>query len=224
MVSGGGGRVLIDCGEDWLGRARGLRPDAILISHAHDDHAAGLKRGAPCGVYASAESWRAMAAWPLAMRYVVPARHQFALAGLLVEAWPVEHSLLAPAVGYRVTARSSRIFYVPDVALLPNSVAALGDVDLYVGDGATLHRPLIQRRGSVRIGHAAIGTQLEWCAAAGVRALFSHIAGRGSFARSRAKWPLPWRRWRAKHGIRARFASDGLRMTVLRTRSASSSR
>jgi phosphoribosyl 1,2-cyclic phosphodiesterase len=160
MVSGGGGRVLIDCGEDWLGRARGLRPDAILISHAHADHAAGLKRGAPCGVYASAESWRAMAAWPLAMRYVVPARHPFALAGLLVEAWPVEHSLLAPAVGYRVTARSSRIFYVPDVALLPNPVAALGDVDLY-------------------------GT------------LFSHIAGRGSFARSRAKWPLPSRRWRA---------------------------
>jgi glyoxylase-like metal-dependent hydrolase (beta-lactamase superfamily II) len=80
MVSGGGGRVLIDCGEDWLGRVRGFRPDAILISHAHDDHAAGLERGAPCGVYARAESWRAMAAWPLAMRYVVPARHQFALA------------------------------------------------------------------------------------------------------------------------------------------------
>jgi phosphoribosyl 1,2-cyclic phosphodiesterase len=224
MVSGGGGRVLIDCGEDWLGRARGLRPDAILISHAHDDHAAGLKRGAPCGVYASAESWRAMAAWPLAMRYVVPARHPFALAGLLVEAWPVEHSLLAPAVGYRVTARSSRIFYVPDVARLPNPVAALGDVDLYVGDGAALHRPLIRRRGSVRIGHAAIGTQLEWCATAGVRdAVFTHC-GSGIVRSEPREMAVALAALAREHGIRARFAYDGLRMTVLRTRSASSSR
>jgi glyoxylase-like metal-dependent hydrolase (beta-lactamase superfamily II) len=87
IVSGGGGRVLIDCGEDWLDRVRRLRPDAILISHAHDDHAAGLKRSAPCGVYASAEAWQAMAAWPLATRYVVPARHPIAVAGLVVEAW-----------------------------------------------------------------------------------------------------------------------------------------
>ena len=97
MVSSGGRRVLIDCGADWLGRVRRLGPAAILISHAHDDHAAGLKRGAPCGVYASAEAWSAMIAWPLASRYVVPAKHPFALRGLLIEAWPVEHSLLAPA-------------------------------------------------------------------------------------------------------------------------------
>jgi hypothetical protein len=89
--------VLIDCGEDWVGRAASLRPVAILISHAHHDDAAGLKRGAPCGVYASAEAWSTMAPWPLSRRYVVPARHPFALAGLLVEAWPVEHSVLAPA-------------------------------------------------------------------------------------------------------------------------------
>jgi glyoxylase-like metal-dependent hydrolase (beta-lactamase superfamily II) len=80
IVSGRRGRVLIDCGEDWLGRVRRLHPAAILISHAHDDHAGGLRKGAPCAVYASAEAWNAMAAWPLAVRYVVPARHPFAIA------------------------------------------------------------------------------------------------------------------------------------------------
>jgi hypothetical protein len=104
-----------------------------------------------------------------------PPRQQFALAGLVVEAWPVEHSLLAPAVGYRITAGASHIFYVPDVARLPTALAALQDVDLYVGDGATLHRPLIRRRGSVRIGHATVATQLGWCEAAGVtNAVFTH--------------------------------------------------
>jgi phosphoribosyl 1,2-cyclic phosphodiesterase len=224
MVSGGGCRVLIDCGEDWVGRVRRLRPAAILISHAHDDHAAGLKRGAPCGVYASAESWRAMAAWPLAIRYVIPARHQFALANLLIEAWPVEHSVLAPAVGYRVTAGSGRIFYVPDVARLPNPVAALRDVDLYVGDGATLDRPLIRRRGSVRIGHAAIGTQLEWCAVAGVKnAVFTHC-GSGIVRSEPREVAVALVEMAREHGVRARFAYDGLRMAVVRTRSSSGSR
>ena len=94
---------------------------------------------------------------------VVPEQRKFAVAGLLVEAWPVEHSVLAPAVGYRVTAGSRRIFYVPDVAHLPNLLAAGRDVDLYVGDGATLDRPLIRRRGvgSVRIGHATIRTDVN---------------------------------------------------------------
>jgi phosphoribosyl 1,2-cyclic phosphodiesterase len=224
MVSGGGGRVLIDCGEDWVGRVRRLRPAAILVSHAHDDHAAGLKRGAPCGVYASAESWRAMAAWPPPMRYVIPARHQFALANLVIEAWPVEHSVLAPAVGYRVTAGSSRIFYVPDVARLPNPVAALRDVDLYVGDGATLDRQLVRRRGSVRIGHAAIGTQLEWCAVAGVQnAIFTHC-GSGIVRSEPREVAVALAAIAREHGVRARLAYDGLRMTVLRTTSSSSSR
>jgi ribonuclease BN (tRNA processing enzyme) len=214
MVSGGGGRVLIDCGADWRGRVRSLRPAAILISHAHDDHAAGLRGGAPCGVYAGIRAWQAMAAWPLPLRYVVPERHPFALAGLLVEAWPVEHSVLAPAVGYRVTAGSRRIFYVPDVAHLPNPIAALRDVDLFVGDGATLDRPLVRRRGALHIGHATIGTQLEWCRASGVRnAVFTHCGS--AIVRSDPSAIADALAGMAReHGIRARFAYDGLRMTV----------
>ena len=212
MVTGAGNRMLIDCGGDWLGRVRRLHPTAILISHAHDDHAAGLKGGAPCGVYATAEAWRTMAAWPLAIRYVVPVRRPFALAGLVVEAWPVEHSVLAPAVGYRVTAGSKRIFYLPDVARFPNHVAALRDVDLFVGDGATLDRPLIRRRGSVHIGHATIRTQLEWCAAAGVSdAVFTHCGS--PIVRSEPRQIAAALAAMAReHGVRARFASDGMHL------------
>jgi ribonuclease BN (tRNA processing enzyme) len=214
MVDGGGGRVLIDCGEDWLGRAKHLRPVAILVSHAHDDHAAGLKRGAPCGVYASADAWRAMAAWPVVTRYVVPPRRPFALAGLLVEAWPVEHSVVAPAVGYRVTADSARVFYLPDVAHVADPAAALRGVDVYIGDGATLDRPLIRRRGAVRIGHATIRTQLGWCAAAGIRkAVFTHC-GSGIVQSDSREIALAVRTMAREHGVRARIAYDGLKITV----------
>ena len=218
MVDGGGGRVLIDCGEDWAGRIERLRPTAILITHTHDDHAAGLKRGARCGVYASAEAWGAMAAWPLPTRYVVPSRRQFALAGLLVEAWPVEHSVVAPAVGYHVTAGAARIFYVPDVAHIANPAAALRDVDVYVGDGATLHRPLVRRRGAVRIGHATIETQLGWCAAAGVKAaVFTHC-GSGIVRSDPRGIARAVSKIAREHGVSARIAYDGFKMTVDDTR------
>lgn len=162
-----------------------------------------------------------MAAWPLTIRYVVPPRHQFALAGVLIEAWPVEHSVLAPAVGYRVTAGSGRVFYVPDVAHLPNPAAALRDVDLYVGDGATFERSLIRWRGAVRIGHATIGTQLGWCAAAGVRqAVFTHC-GSGIVRSPPREVAVALEAMGRDHGIRARFAYDGLRMTVLKAESSS---
>jgi ribonuclease BN (tRNA processing enzyme) len=165
-----------------------------------------------------------MAAWPLTIRYVVPPRHPFALAGLLVEAWPVQHSLLAPAVGYRVTAGSSRIFYLPDVAYLPNPAAALRDVDLYVGDGATLDRSLIRRRGAVRIGHATIGTQLGWCAVAGVKqAVFTHC-GSGIVRSNPQGIAVALEAIAREHGIRAQFAYDGLSLAVLRTKLSSGSR
>jgi hypothetical protein len=123
-----------------------------------------------------------------------------------------------------VTAGLSRIFYVPDVARLPNPVAALRDVGLFVGDGATLDRPLIRRRGSLYIGHATIRTQLEWCAAAGVRdAVFTHCGS--AVVRSEPNDIAgALAAMGRQYGIRARFAYDGMRMTVLRKTSLSSSR
>jgi phosphoribosyl 1,2-cyclic phosphodiesterase len=219
IVEGGAGRVLIDGGEDWLGRIARLHPVAILVSHAHDDHAGGLRHGAPCGVYASAEAWGAMARWPLSIRYVVPPRRAFALAGLIVEAWPVEHSILAPAVGYRVTAGATRLFYVPDVASIPDARAALREVDVYIGDGATLDRPLVRQRGAVRIGHATIGTQLDWCATAGVKeAIFTHC-GSGIVRSDPRSAAVRVKAVARDRGVRARLAYDGLALTLGATRS-----
>ena len=166
-------RVMIDCGEDWLGQLDQIAPDAILVTHGHPDHAGGLRDGAPCPVFATARSWRAMAKLPVE-REDLPPRKRAMIAGLAVTAVPVVHSTHAPAVGYRIRAGKAVIFYVPDVIALPTS--ALAGVGLYIGDGARLVRPLIRiiRDGS-RAGHTSIKVQLAWCARAGVaHAIFTH--------------------------------------------------
>src|ERR1041385_6097479 len=52
MISHRNADVMIDCGLDRLGKFERLHPSAIVLTHAHPDHAWGLKRGAPFPVYA----------------------------------------------------------------------------------------------------------------------------------------------------------------------------
>ncbi len=61
LIERDGDRIMIDCGADWLRRLRPIAPTAIVLTHAHADHAAGLVKGAPCPVYATAATWRLLA-------------------------------------------------------------------------------------------------------------------------------------------------------------------
>ena len=95
---------MIDCGEDWRGRLMSIRPAAILLTHAHPDHAWGLKEGAACPVYASAATWQALSGLPICERRVLAPRSVVTIESMTFEAFPVEHSLRCPAMGFRIMA------------------------------------------------------------------------------------------------------------------------
>jgi phosphoribosyl 1,2-cyclic phosphodiesterase len=163
LVSHRGARVMIDCGLDWLGKFKRVSPSAIVLTHAHPDHAWGLRNGAPCPVYAPQQTWQSLQHYPIEDRRLIKDRTPTKVCGITFEAFPVEHSIWAPAVGYRVSARRARIFYAPDLIFIHERKAALNGVQLYIGDGATVTQSFIRKRGKSLIGHSPVRTQLTWC-------------------------------------------------------------
>lgn len=205
---------MIDCGADWLGRVAAIGPAAIVLTHAHPDHAAGLAKGAPCPVYAAAITLELIQHYPIADKRRIPPRNPLRIAGLIFEAFPVRHSLRAPALGYRVSAGGVSIFYVPDVAELPNANNALRGIEIYIGDGATLTRSMVRKRNGTTIGHAPITTQLGWCRQAGVRrAVFTHC-GSTIVREQPQRINAALRQLGREHGIEACLACDGDQLSL----------
>jgi phosphoribosyl 1,2-cyclic phosphodiesterase len=214
LVSYRGAKVMIDCGQDWLGKFDRLHPGAIVLTHAHPDHAWGLKNGAPCPVHAPQKTWQELQHYPIKDRHVNDGRPPTKICGITFEAFPVEHSILSPAVGYRVSAGRVCIFYVPDLIFIQDRAAALKNVQIYIGDGATITTSFIRKRGKRLIGHSPVRTQLTWCSKEGVpRAVISHC-GSEIVKGDERKIEARLREMAAERGIEARIAYDGMELVV----------
>lgn len=207
-------RLVIDCGEDWLGAVPSWNADAIVVTHAHPDHAWGLKGGAPCPVYATADSWQTMGSFEIEGREVVEVRRPFEIGGIRLEAFGVEHSTRAPAVGYRVMAGEVEIFYVPDVVWINQREEALRGCKLYVGDGATMARSMVRKRDDTLIGHTPVRTQLTWCQKMGVpRAIITHC-GSEIVAGDQSEIEACLQKMADERSVEAEIAHDGLEVVL----------
>jgi phosphoribosyl 1,2-cyclic phosphodiesterase len=214
LVSYRNANVMIDCGLDWLGKLNRVDPSAIVLTHAHPDHAWGLKRGAPCPVYAPGKTWQELRHYPIKDRAVIREHTPTKICGVTFEAFPVEHSILSPAVGYRVSAGRACIFYAPDLIFIHQRSAVLKEVQLYIGDGATVTRSFIRKRGRALIGHSPVRTQLTWCQKEGVpRAVITHC-GLEIVTGDEREIAAKLRAMAAERGVEVRIAYDGMKLTL----------
>ena len=154
------------------------------------------------------------AAFRIHDRRAMPLKKSVAIGGVRFKAYRVQHSIRAPAVGYRVSAKVGSFFYLPDVAKLPNALGcAPRDRRLYrrrrdaeALDGAhqgwSIDRPR-RHHGSTRLVRQ------------GARAVerFSPIVVRRSCAAMRACSMRQLRQLGREHGIDARLACDGDRLS-----------
>ena len=148
-------------------------------------------------------------------RRLIRLRRSTDIEGMRFEAFPVVHSIRAPAVGYRITAGRASVFYVPDVVRIPRLRDALSGISVYVGDGARVERPLLRRdkwTGSV-IGHTSIAAQLGWCARNGVsRMIVTHCGS--AIVRGDPGVEAKIRRLAEERGVEVEIAEDGMEYVV----------
>ena len=130
------------------------------------------------------------------------------------EEFSVEHSILSPAVGYRVSAGRACIFYAPDLIFIHKRSVALQGVEIYVGDGATVTQSFIRRRGKALIGHSPVRAQLTWCQKEGVpRAIITHC-GSEIVTGDERQIAVKIRGMAAERGVEARIAHDGMKVML----------
>jgi phosphoribosyl 1,2-cyclic phosphodiesterase len=224
LVSHGRARVMIDCGLDWLGKLKRVSPTAIVLTHAHPDHAWGLKRGAPCPVYAPQKTWQELEHYPIDDCHVIKERAPTKICGITFEAFSVEHSILSPAVGYRVSAGRARIFYAPDLIFIRERSAALKNVQIYIGDGATVTHSFIRKRGKALIGHSPVRTQLTWCQKEGVPCAVITHCGSEIVTGDQREISAKIRVMAAERGVDVRIAYDGMKLSLNPTAGVSPAR
>lgn len=209
-----GKRLMIDCGEDWLGKITRVDPDAILITHAHPDHAWGLKSGTPCPVYAPPAAWKGIQEYNGISGKEIETRKKENIIGFIAEAFPVDHSVRAPAVGFRLSAGKNTIFYGPDLVYIHSREEALRDIKIYIGDGATISRSFVRKRNENLIGHTPIRTQLTWCMKEGVgRAIITHC-GSEIVKGDERTLGAELRRMGRERDVQVRIAYDGMEVVL----------
>lgn len=210
-----GRRVMVDCGEGWQKRWDALNPEAIVITHAHPDHAFALRASVPpCPVYAAAAAWKPMEdfAVPPELRHTLKIREPRKLCGIEFQPFSVIHSTRAPAVGYRISAGRVSVFYVPDVVWIHGRNTALRGTQAYIGDGATLHRSMVRREKKTGklVGHSTIAQQLTWCRKEGVPRMIVTHCGSDIVAADERKVGAELRRLAAERGVEVEIAHDGM--------------
>lgn len=217
LLSCGGRRLLLDAGENWKGRLRRLHPDWIAITHAHPDHAFALAEGTDVPVYASAASCERLAHYPLRRLRVFAPGRRLRLGPFQVWPYDVVHSIRAPAVGFRVRAAGVTLVYNPDLISIVNEPDVLKRVDVYIGDGASLTRPIVRRKGDVLFGHTTVRAQLNWCKKYGIRRAYIVHCGKQIVQMDAA---LAQRRVSELAGpsLRATIACDGRRVRLRASR------
>jgi phosphoribosyl 1,2-cyclic phosphodiesterase len=164
LIEASGTRLLIDYGRLRRFSLMEIKPDAILITHAHPDHYAWLKEDLPseAPVYLTRETL-AYGKFQPSISQVIQPGMEFAIGSFFCSAYRVIHSIRCPAVGWKIRSGGKTIAYNSDLVDIVEKDRVLTRVDYYIGDGAAVKANLVRRRGDVLFGHTRIITQIHWC-------------------------------------------------------------
>ena len=177
LIESGGTRLLIDYGLLHRYSLDEIAPDAILITHAHPDHYSWLKQDVQTNVpvYLTQEALDYGKFKPQNSHVAVP-MEKFRIGAIECSAYRVIHSVLCPAVGWKLAFDGKTLVYNSDLVDIIDKDTVLTGVDCYIGDGSAVKANLVRRRENVLVGHTRIITQMHWCEKHGIKhMIFTHL-------------------------------------------------
>ena len=171
-------RLLIDFGKLHPYKLEEIKPDVLLITHAHPDHYNWLEEeiNTEVSVYLTKETLNYGKFKPSNYKIILP-NNRFRLGPLEIYPYRVMHSIRCPAIGFKISTLENKIIiYNPDLVDIINKDEVLTGIDYYIGDGSSLKANLVRRKGNQFFGHTRITTQINWCKKYNIdNIIFTHL-------------------------------------------------
>ena len=170
-------RLLIDYGMLRKYSLDEIKPDTIIITHAHPDHYAWLNEDiiTDIPVYLTEETLDYGKFLPKNAKIVKPGE-EFEVKSFKCVPYRVIHSLRCPTVGYKIELPQQTLIYNPDLVDIVDKENVLEGADYYIGDGSSIRANLVRRKGDKIFGHTRIITQINWCQRHSIsNIIFTHL-------------------------------------------------
>ena len=167
-----------------------VKPTYVLIEHIHEDVIGGLHelRSLNPTVFATKDTWdyirkhyRALSGEKGRFEDIYPSKRKiikdqpFKAGPFTVNAVEVEHAKSGDpaALGFKINMADNTIWHSSDIFQIPNQKEVLKDVDIFIGDGASLSKGILQN-------HTSIAEQIKWAQEAEIpRIYFTQIGNVG---------------------------------------------
>lgn len=171
-------KLLIDYGLKHKYKLEEIKPDAILITHAHPDHYSWLEEDIKIKVpvYLTEETLNYGKYRPNNNK-IISLNDRYNLNSLEIIPYRVLHSIRCPAVGFKIKIPGNEtLVYNPDLVDILDKDEILAGVSYYIGDGSSLKTNLVRRKGDQFFGHTRIITQINWCKKYDIKnIIFTHL-------------------------------------------------
>ena len=213
LIENKGKKILIDFGLDWRNKLNKINPDYILLTHAHPDHAWGLKKGTDIPVYATKITFELLKKYKFTNKTEIKPHKWLKIGNIEVYPYEVVHSTLCPAVGFKIKVGRFTFCYNPDLIFIKLKKDVLTGLKLYIGDGSTINMNLVRKIKGELVGHANIRAQIHWCQEFGIQtAIFTHFGKQA--VEMREDKLLKMLKSYSQGNVKIKVARDGMRVNV----------
>ena len=214
LVSYRSANVMIDCGLDWLGKLKRVRSQRDRAHARASRSRVGIETGRAVSGVCAGKNVAGIEALP--DQGSPRDQRAYADENLWDHIRSVPGRTFHSFAGGRISSeRRARVHFLRAGSHLHSRAQCSAEgVQLYIGDGATVTRSFIRKRGKALIGHSPVRTQLTWCQKEGVpRAIITHC-GSEIVTGDEREISAKIRAMAAERRVDVRIAYDGMKLTL----------